>query len=261
VTVPDDSLVLLQRDADIAILTLNNPARRNAFGAPMREVFLRHLLQLEDDTSCRAIVVTGAGGQFCSGGDLSEMRQRPVLEARMRMETPGRIAKMLVSGPKPYIAAAEGNVAGAGLSLLAASDYGVVADNATLSCSFIKVGLIPDVGGLWSIPRRVGRRRAMEILGLGEVLNPDKALEIGLINEIAPPGQVLDRAVAVARRFAKTPPVAMALLRSALSAGADTLDQALNTEMNLQGVLMSTDDFGEASDAFREKRPPAFKGV
>jgi enoyl-CoA hydratase/carnithine racemase len=191
---------------------------------------------------------------------MSEMRRRPVLEARQRMDLATRIFKLLVTGPKPCVVAAEGGVAGAGLSLLAASDYAVVAEDATLSCSFIKVGLVPDVGGLWSIPRRVGRRRAMELCGFGESIDAKAALEMELVNEIAPPGQALARAMEAARRFARNPAVAMALLRSALAVGADTLDQAVNTEINLQGALMNTEDFGEACDAFKDKRKPTFKG-
>ena len=255
-----DDLVLCTREDAISVLTLHNPARRNAFSKDMQEVFLRHLLRLHDDPSCRVIVVTGVAGQFCSGGDLSEMHQRPALEARQRMDLATRIFKLLATGPKPFVAAAEGNVAKTGLSLLAASDYAVVAADARLACTFVKMGLLPDVGGLWSISRRVGPRRAMELCAFGESFGAQAALEMELINEIAVPGQALARAMEVARRFAKNPPLAMALLRSALATGAGTLDQAVNSEINLQSILMNTDDFSEALNAFRQKRKPVFKG-
>lgn len=255
-----DDLVLLRHDGNVAILTLNNPPRRNAFGQSMREVFLRHLLALQHDPECRAIVVTGAGGHFCSGGDLNEMKQRPYLESRLRLDVPTRIFKLLVTGSKPVVVAAEGNIAGAGLSLVAASDYAVAASDATFSCSFIKMGLIPDVGGLWSIQRRVGRRRAIEICGLGERFDAQAALDMQLINNMCAPGAALTQAMDIARRFASVPPVAMGVLKSALATGADTLDQAINTEINLQGLLFSTEDYDEAIRAFRERREPAFKG-
>ena len=256
----DQQLVLSQRDGEIAILTLNNPARRNALSLRMREVLYQHVLALEHDETVGAIVLTGAGGQFCAGGDLSEMHQRPMLEARLRMELPTRIFKLLVTGPKPFLVAAEGNVAGVGLSLLAASDYAVAASDAHLSCAFIKVGLAPDAGGLWSIPRRVGRRKALELCALGEPFDAAEALSIGMINAVSPPGEALAQAILVARKFARQPPVAMALLRSALSVGADTLDQAINTEIGIQGALMNTADFGEAASAFMQKRAPVFEG-
>jgi enoyl-CoA hydratase/carnithine racemase len=255
-----DDLVLQKREDDIVILTLNNPQRRNAFGFSMREVFLRHLMALQQDPECRAIVVTGAGGQFCSGGDLNEMKQRPFLESRLRLDLPTRIFKLLVTGAKPVITAAEGNIAGAGISLVAASDYAIAASDSAFSCSFIKMGLIPDVGGLWSIQRRVGRRRAIEICGLGERFDASAAMEMQLINAVSPPGEALTQAIAVARRFARVPPVAMALLKSALATGADTLDQAINTEINLQGLLFASEDYDEAIQAFRGKREPDFKG-
>lgn len=255
-----DDLVLLRRDEDVVILTLNNPTRCNAFSLSMREVFLQNLLTLQHDTTCRAIVVTGAGGQFCAGGDLNEMKRRPFLEARQRLDLPTRIFKLLVAGAKPVIVAAEGNIAGAGLSLVAAADYAIAASDATFSCAFIKVGVIPDVGGLWSIQRRVGRRRAIEICGLGERFDAQAAMDMQLINAVCTPGSALTQATDVARRFAKLPPVAMAVLKSALATGADTLDQAINTEINLQGLLFSTEDFDEAVSAFRDKREPEFKG-
>jgi enoyl-CoA hydratase/carnithine racemase len=258
--IPHQPLVLFHREGEIAVLTLNNPTRRNALSLRMREVLYEHLLEVEHDEQVRAIVLTGAGGQFCAGGDLSEMHQRPVLEARLRMDLPTRIFKLLVTGPKPFLVAAEGNVAGVGLSLLAASDYAVAASDARLSCAFIKVGLLPDAGGLWSIPRRVGRRKALELCALGEPFDAESALSMGMVNAVSPPGQALAQALVVARKMAQNPPVAMALLRAALSVGADTLDQAVNTEITMQGALMNTDDFGEAASAFMDKRPPVFRG-
>jgi enoyl-CoA hydratase/carnithine racemase len=252
--------VLVRREGSLAVLTLNNPRRMNAFSLAMRTQMWERLLELESDASCRAIVLTGAGGNLCAGGDITEMAQRPVLEGRMRMELATRIFRMLVSGPKPFLCAVEGNAAGCGVSFAAASDYCVAAQDAKFKIAFIKVGLIPDVGGLWSIPRRIGHRKMIELAALAEPFDANEALRLQLINEVCEPGKALERAMAVAEKFAANPPIAMALLRSALNTGADSIDAACQTEMTYQATLQNSEDFGEAAKAFLEKRPPQFTG-
>ncbi len=255
-----EDLVQVRYEGSVAVLTLNNPKRMNACGLEMRKALYERLLELEADDACRVIVLTGAGGNFCSGGDISEMQQRELLEARVRMDLPTRIFKKLVSSTKPLICAVEGNAFGCGVSFVAASDYAVAATDAKFSCAFIKVGLMPDFGGIWSIARKVGHRRAMEMCALAETYNAQQAVEMQLINRQCEPGQALATALEVGERFARNPPVAMSLLKSALNTGNDTVDQAIATEINFQSALMNTEDFGEATRAFMEKRKPKFSG-
>lgn len=256
---PDDQ-VLVRYEGAIAVVTLNNPARMNAFGMAMRTQFYARLLEIEANEACRAIVLTGAGGNLCSGGDITEMKQRGVLEARMRFDLPTRIFRLLVNGPKPFLCAVEGNAAGCGISFVAASDYAVAASDAKFKCAFVKVGLMPDVGGIWSIPRKVGHRKAMEMAMFADTYSAQDALEMDLVNRVCEPGKTLETTLEAAEKLARNPPVAMALLRSALNTGGDTVDLATATETNFQSVLMATEDFGEAARAFLEKRKPEFKG-
>jgi enoyl-CoA hydratase/carnithine racemase len=255
-----EQLIQVRHDGEIAIIYLDNPARLNAFSVRMREQLYSQLLEIEQREDCRALVLTGAGGNFCAGGDISEMKRRSVLEARLRMDLPTRIFKMLVAGPKPFIAAVEGKVAGAGLSLVAASDYCVAASDAGFSCAFMKMGLIPDVGGIWSLPRKIGHRRTMELCALAEPFGAESALRMDLINKVCEPGKALEEAIGIARRFAKHPPIAMAMLKSALAVGSDTLDQATNTEIANLAVLMNSADYDEAVRAFNAKRRPTTRG-
>lgn len=255
-----DDRVLVDRDGSTAIITLNYPSRMNAFGLKMRQQLWEHLLELESDEDVRAIVLTGAGGNFCSGGDITEMESRPVVRGRMRMELATRIFRMLVTGPKPLICAVEGNAAGCGVSFAAASDYCVASREARFKIAFIKVGLIPDVGGLWSIPRKIGHRRTMELAAFAEPFDAARALEMQLINEVCEPGSALERALRIAEKFAANPPLANAMLRAALNAEADTVDDACRAEITYQAMLQNSEDFGEAAKAFREKRPPRFTG-
>lgn len=256
----DDDIVQIRWDENVVIMTMNNPKRMNAFNMKMRQTMYARLLELVDNDDCRAIVLTGAGGNLCAGGDISEMKRRKVIEGRVRYDLPTRFFKLLVTGPKPLIVAVEGNCMGAGVSFTAASDYAVAASDAKFGCAFIKVGLIPDVGGIWSIPRKIGHRKAMELCALGDVFDANEALRLQLVNKLCEPGRALEEAIAVAKRFAEMPPIAMALLKAALNNGADTLDQAVNTEVNYGSVLMHTEDFGEAAQAFMEKRKPRFTG-
>jgi enoyl-CoA hydratase/carnithine racemase len=226
----------------------------------MRETMYARLLEIENNDECRAIVLTGAGGNLCAGGDISEMKQRTVLEGRLRADLPTRIFKLLVTGPKPLIVAVEGNCMGAGVSFVAASDYAVAASDAKFGCAFIRVGLMPDVGAIWSLPRKIGHRKAMELCALAEHFDAPEALRLDLVNKVCEPGKALQEAIEVAQRFAKNPPVAMALMKAALNIGNDSLDQAINTEVNSASVLMHTEDFAEAARAFMEKRPPVFTG-
>lgn len=256
---PDD-ILQVSYDGPVAVMTMNNPKRLNAFNMNMRETMYARLLEIEANDECRAIVLTGAGGNLCAGGDITEMKQRRVIEARLRMDLPTRIFKLLVTGPKPLIVAVEGNCMGAGVSFVAASDYAVAASDAKFGCAFIKVGLMPDVGAIWSLPRKIGHRKAMELCALAEHFDAQEALRLDLVNKLCEPGQALQEAIAVAKRFAKNPPVAMALMKAALAIGNDSLDQAVNTEVNYQSTLMHTEDFAEAARAFLEKRKPNFTG-
>lgn len=256
----DGEILQVRYEGNIAVMTLNNPRRLNAFNWAMRSAMYERLLEIESNDACRAIVLTGAGGNLCSGGDISEMQRREIIEARMRTDLATRIFKLLVNGPKPFVCAVEGNAAGAGVSFVAASDYAVAASDAKFSCAFIRVGLMPDVGAIWSLPRKVGHRKAMELCAFAESFGAEEALRMQLINRVCEPGQALSQALEAAARFARNPPVAMALMKAALNTGNDTVDRAVATEQDYQSVLMNTEDFAEATRAFLEKRKPEFKG-
>jgi enoyl-CoA hydratase/carnithine racemase len=255
-----EDVLQVRYEGPIAVMTMNNPRRRNAFNRAMRASMYTRLLEIEANDECRAIVLQGAGGNFCAGGDISEMQHRQVLEARMRTELATRIFKLLVSGPKPFICAVEGNAAGAGVSFVAASDYAVASTESKFTFAFVKVGLIPDVGAIWSLPRKVGHRKAMELAAFAETIDAPEALRIQLINRTCEPGKALEAALEAAHKFARNPPLTMALLRAALNTANHTVDRAITAETDYQSVLMNTQDYAEAAQAFMEKRRPQFKG-
>lgn len=256
-----DDVVLLDREGDIAVLTLNYPSRRNAFSLKMRQCLHEKLYQLAYcDESCRAIVLTGADGAFCAGGDISEMQDRTVLEFRERNLLPLNIFKLLACGPKPVIAAVEGVAMGAGVALAAACDYVVNAASARYACSFVKVGLLPDCGLYWSLAQRVGGGKARELMMTAREFSGEEAYRIGFANQVVPAGEALSVGLQIARRYADMPPLAMAHLKAALSAGSGNLDQAIDTEVNLQPLLRRSQDHQEAVQAFMEKRTPVFVG-
>lgn len=251
----------LEMQGPVAVIRLNYPAKRNAFCLQMRTQLLQRLTDLNDDRDVRAIVLTGAGGHFCSGGDISEMEPRTLLQNRQRWEMITATIRKMALGPKPVVCAVEGTAMGAGLSMASLSDYLVTAANAKFGAAFVRVGLVPDMGGLWSLQHRVGRAKAREILGLGRVFDGSEALRIGLANEAVEPGNALERAIEVANEYAALPPVATALIKSALAQGTDTLDAAIRSEVEFQAVAMNSADHAEAVRAFMEKRPPKFSGA
>jgi enoyl-CoA hydratase/carnithine racemase len=253
-------MVPTRRDGAVQVLTLDFPARRNAFCLQMRTQLRDRLEAAMADAQVRAIVITGAGGHFCAGGDISEMASRTLLQNRERWGLVTALIRLIALGPKPVVVAVEGVAMGAGLSIAALADHVVAARDARFGAAFVKVGLMPDMGALWSLQHRVGRARAREILGLARSFDGAEAGRIGLANDVAEPGEALPRALAVAREYAQLPPVALALLKSALSHGVDDLDAAIRTEVEFQAVAMGTRDHAEAVQAFLDKRAPAFEG-
>ena len=256
---PDD-MVPMAREGAVAVLTLNFPARRNAFGLQMRTQLHERLEAALADDEVRAVVLTGAGGHFCAGGDISEMEERTLLQNRERWNLITALIRLIALGPKPVVAAVEGSAMGAGLSIVALADHVVAARDAKFGAAFVKMGLMPDMGALWSLQHRVGRAKARELLGLARAFDGAEAGRIGLANEVVDPGQALSRAVAVAQEYAVLPPVAMALLKSALAQGVDSLDAAIRSEVDLQAVAKGSKDHAEAVRAFMEKRAPRFEG-
>jgi len=249
--------IIEERDGPVLVLTIDYPARRNALAPQLRQDMLAILNRAEGDPETRAIVVTGAGGNFCSGGDLSGMDVRNPMQGRERLRAAHDMIRLMVAGSTPVVAAVEGWCAGAGLSLACACDTIVAAEDANFMAAFGKVGLMADLGLPYTLPLRVGHARAREMLLYGEPVRADEALRIGLADQLAPCGAVLDAALARARILAAQAPTAVALTKQILAEG---LDSALNQERHYQSLLFLTRDHAEGKEAFFGKRAPAFKG-
>ncbi len=246
------------RDGATAILTLDYPARRNALAMPMRAALLQALEAIEADRDVRAIVLTGAGGVFCAGGDISGMNATDLAAGRERFRVAHAVVRLLVQGSKPVVAAVEGACVGAGLALALCCDTIIAATDARFAAGFGAIGLVADFGLLHTLPARVGQGRARQILLYGERIGAADAAEMGLVDHVVTPGTALAAALTRAAKFATGAPLPVALTKQWLGRG---LDAVLTWERETQAALFQTADHREGRDAFLAKRVPDFRGV
>ena len=258
-TAMPEPVLVAERDS-VRILTLNAPERRNALSGPLREALHDHLAAAMSDGAVRAILITGAGGTFCAGGDIAAMEPGAAMEGRARVERLQRITRLLVAGPKPVIAAVEGHAAGAGLGLAAACDVVVAARTATFTSAFGRIGLMPDMGSLWTLPWRIGLGATRRLVFCGDSLDGMEAVQVGLADYVCEAGTAMDVALARAIAMAKGPTAAFAMAKAMLARHPMALEAFLKSEADGQGLLFATQDFAEGRAAFLSKRPPVFRG-
>ena len=251
-------LVEETRDGAIVVLTMNAPERRNALSMAMRAEFTTILARLEGDGSVRAIVLTGAGGQFCSGGDIAGMNVDEFGDGRERFRLSHQMVRLMIESSKPFVAAVEGWAAGAGVGLAICCDTVVAGAGAKFLTPFGRIGLIPDFALLHTLPRRIGEGRARQMLLAGEPVDAMTAERYGLVDHVVPDGTALDKARERAQRLAEAAPLANAMTKAILARG---LAESLEWERTVQATLFMTADHAEGKAAFKAKRPPVFKGV
>lgn len=253
--------VSAQSHGATTVITLDNANTRNALSTNMVTALIEALLEAGSDTDCRALVLTGANGHFCSGGDVSAMTEdRPILGSRQRIERAHRIVRLITGGTKPVITAVEGVAFGLGLSLAAASDYVVAARDSSFCAVFNKVGLIPDMGLLATLPQRVGLGRAKQLMFSARRIQAGEAYQLGIADQLADTGQALPAALEQGRQMASCAPLPLALTKAFYSKGTGSLEEALRSEVDHQPALYLSEDHLEGVAAFREKREPTFRG-
>ena len=257
--------ILVSESEGIATITLNRPDKLNAFIGHMRRDLAEALEHLGSDRSVRVVIITGAGRAFCSGGDLSftaELMDRHNSEEFARILGAGRrVITAIRSMTKPVIAAVNGPAAGAGFNLALACDLRVASTNATFSQSFVKVGLHPDWGGTYFLPRLVTPNKACELFFLGDTIDSAEALRLNLVNRVVAPEELETATLQLAERLRAAPPIAVAAVKHAVyeSTGAD-LEEMLRYETESQLRCFESEDGHEGVHAFFEKRDPHFTG-
>jgi 2-(1,2-epoxy-1,2-dihydrophenyl)acetyl-CoA isomerase len=259
-----DAPLLIERAEGYHILTLNRPERLNAFTEELHRLLRAALQAAGDDEACRAVLLTGAGRAFCTGQDLAARRferDKPPDLARSLQQFYNPLIRALRALPKPVVCAVNGVAAGAGANLALACDIVVAGRSARFIQSFARVGLIPDGGGTWTLPRLVGPARARALMLLAEPVTADQAADWGMIWQAVDDASLLPTAHALCAKLAALPPIGLALTKRALEAsGGNDLDRQLDLERDLQGEAGRTADYREGVAAFLEKRPPRFTG-
>lgn len=256
----DDGRVIMNLAGALHVISLDRPQRRNALSPTIRDALIAALDAAMNDSQCRVVVLTGAGGHFCSGGDIGSFAGMNSVSGRARMQHAQGLVRALAMGEKPVIAAVEGHAAGAGLCLAAACDIVVASTQARFSCNFNRIGLIPDNGGLWSIPQRIGMGRAKVLMFSGRMLDAHEAERQGLADMLCEPGTALAVASSLATEIAGNAPTTHAMIKAILARGPMPLDALLRAEADAQGVLYGSADLEEGRQAFLDKRPPIFLG-
>ncbi len=259
-----EEVLITARDGAVATLTLNRPKARNALNSGLVEALVAGLRGVAEDPSVRAIVLTGAGGSFCAGADLrTAFAEDPDLldHLDVKIDQYHAMIQAVVGAPKPVIAAVGGAAVGFGCDLALACDLRVGSEDAYFQEKFVHIGLIPDGGGTFWLPRLVGLGRALEMMMLGEVIPAGRALELGLLSRVVPAAELAGEAQGLAARLAKGAPLALAAVKKAArDALGGALDAALAAEKAAQIRLLRSSDCAEGIAAWMQKREPSFQG-
>ena len=248
-----------------ARLTLNRPERLNSFTVQMHEEVADALSKVEGDASARVLVITGAGRSFCTGQDLSDRAVAPGadgIDLGQSLENRyNPLVRRLAALPKPVVCAVNGVAAGAGANIAFAADIVIAAKSAKFIQSFCNIGLVPDSGGTWILPRLAGQARALGLALTGEAVSAEQAEQWGLIWRAVDDGAFAAETDALAKKLAQGPTKGLAAIKRAIrGAWANTLNAQLDVERDLQRELGRSADYREGVAAFTEKRPPKFTG-
>jgi len=265
----DNSDLLVRREDGVLVLTFNRPTHRNALTQEMQVRLGEELAAAELDREVGCVLLTGAGGAFCAGGDVKNMARghaagQPIDQLR-RMETQRqsqrRTSLRLFEMGKPTIAALPGAAAGAGLSIALACDMRIAAETAIMSTAFVKIGLSGDYGGTYLLTQLVGPAKARELYLLGDRIDMKEAFRLGLVNWVVPAAELDARAMEIARRLATGPRLAHRHIKDNLNRAMNaSFAECLDNESANLMQLRETEDHKEAARAFAEKRPPKFIG-
>ena len=262
----NEKSLLTEKKNGVGIITLNRPDKLNAFNDELTFQLQDALKEMEKDKEVRAIVVTGAGRGFCSGQDLQsrsiaqEMGQRPSLGDSIRRRYNPIVIK-LRRMEKPIIAAVNGVAAGAGASVAFACDFRIVTEKTNFIQSFTKVGLIPDSGATFILPRLVGATKAFELMLSADKLSAQEAFNLGVVNKVVAEEDLMKEAIALAEKLAAGPSKAFGLTKRAVNKAIfHDLEELLEYEASLQEIAGRSDDFAEGVKAFIEKRTPQYTG-
>ncbi|MBO9576151.1 MAG: enoyl-CoA hydratase/isomerase family protein [Sphingobium sp.] len=255
-----DQPVSLSFDENVAIIRLNRPDRLNALTFDLLYDFLS-LLNEAEAGRCRAILLTGAGRAFSAGADLADEGMTGTDPGKLLHEAYHPLLRRLAEIDIPIVSAINGPAAGSGVALALAADISVMARSAYLQVGFVHVGLVPDSGLSWLLARSIGRTRALEMALLGERIGAERALAMGLVTRVVDDESCFAEALALARRLAAGPPLAIGLIRRQIAAALDSDHEAvLALEAANQSRAGATEDFREGVAAFLEKRHPSFEG-
>jgi len=260
--------ILYAKDGAVATVTLNRPEKLNAYSETMVHEILAAMGDARDDDAIRCVLLTATGRGFCSGGDIGRDFEYPAryrghkLESQLEMrENMHALIRFLYRFDKPVIAAISGAAVAGGLTLALACDFRIAAESARLGDTSLKFGLIPDEGGAFFFPRFLGMDRALKMSLLSEIYPAREALELGLVTEVVPDAELMDRARALAARLAEGPPIAMRITKRMMyKQRTMELDNALEDAAMATLVANYTEDVKEGMAAFHAKRKPNFKG-
>jgi 2-(1,2-epoxy-1,2-dihydrophenyl)acetyl-CoA isomerase len=256
----NEPLILVSKAAAVTTLTLNRPAALNSFTTAMNAELLRALNAAADDPTVRCIVITGRGRAFCAGQDLGDSAAAPGADLGALIATHYKpLVQRLRSMPAPVIAAVNGVAAGAGANIALCCDMVIAGRSASFIQAFSKIGLVPDTGGTWLLPRLVGQARALGLFMLGDKLSATDAAAMGMIWQCVDDDALQATVEALAQRLCRMPTAALVATRKAMAdAQGLSLDDAIDLEARLQTTLGASHDFLEGVDAFTSKRQPTF---
>jgi 2-(1,2-epoxy-1,2-dihydrophenyl)acetyl-CoA isomerase len=260
----DETPILVEKREGYRIITLNRPARLNAFTEAMHVALKAALDEIEADSSCRALLITGAGRGFCAGQDLNDRLAKPgekmVLGGTLE-DYYNPLVRRLRALPFPVVAAVNGTAAGAGANVALACDIVLAAKSASFLQAFAKIGLVPDSGGTWVLPRLVGAARARALSLLAEPVPAEKAESWGLIWKAVGDNELMSEAIKLCEQFASGPTFGYSLIKRALDASElNDLSTQLDLERDFQREAGNSPDYAEGVRAFMEKRAPKFTG-